>query len=117
METHQTSDLRIAGSTPAMLVFLYSFFLCLAEIIDFSLYLSLNGNVAQSVERKSHNLKVVSSILTVPTFFPHLYCYSSLLFYFFITVWAYGAMETHQTSDLRIAGSTPAMLVFLLCFF
>ena len=30
------------------------------------------GNVAQLVERKSHNLKVVSSILTVPTF---LYIY------------------------------------------
>ena len=27
---------------------------------------------------------------------------------------AYGAMETHQTSNLRIAGSIPAMLVFLM---
>ena len=38
-------------------------------LIDYPLFFSLNGNVAQSVERKSHNLKVVSSILTVPTFF------------------------------------------------
>ena len=28
----------------------------------------------------------------------------------------FGAMETHQTSDLRIAGSTPAMLAFLFIF-
>ena len=81
----------------------------------------MNGNVAQSVERKSHNLKVVSSILTVPTFFA--FCsfpfprYSSLPLLLLITVWAYGAMETHQTSDLRIAGSIPAMLVFLPLFF
>ena len=66
METHQTSDLRIAGSTPAMLVFLPT--LISAYLNDTPLYFSLNGNVAQSVERKSHNLKVVSSILTVPTF-------------------------------------------------
>ena len=26
---------------------------------------------------------------------------------------AYGAVETHQTSDLRIVGSNPTMLVFL----
>ena len=38
-------------------------------LIVFLSSFSLNGNVAQSVERKSHNLKVVSSILTVPTFF------------------------------------------------
>ena len=83
--------------------------------------LSLNGNVAQSVERKSHNLKVVSSILTVPTFFTFFPCsflslpsYDSLVPLFLYIVWAYGAMETHQTSDLRIAGSIPAMLVFLL---
>ena len=99
----------------ARLFVIFFYYYCTHSFLSF--FLSLNGNVAQSVERKSHNLKVVSSILTVPTFFPHLYCYSSLLFYFFITVWAYGAMETHQTSDLRIAGSTPAMLVFLLCFF
>ena len=39
--------------------------------------------------------------------------HSSLLLFFLLFVWAYGAMETHQTSDLRIAGSIPAMLVFL----
>ena len=82
--------------------------------------LSLNGNVAQSVERKSHNLKVVSSILTVPTFFLPLFFffirYPSLYLSFSISVWAYGAMETHQTSDLRIAGSIPAMLVFFRTF-
>ena len=74
METHQTSDLRIAGSTPAILVFLLCFFLDVYLIVHIYFF-SLNGNVAQSVERKSHNLKVVSSILTVPTFFPHLYCF------------------------------------------
>ena len=67
METHQTSDLRIAGSIPAMLVFLYDFF-PVSALNTYSFFISLNGNVAQSVERKSHNLKVVSSILTVPTF-------------------------------------------------
>ena len=104
------------------------------DLIVLITLLSLNGNVAQSVERKSHNLKVVSSILTVPTFlsFPDLcYLFDDLLLLLFYTVWAYGAMETHQTSDLRIAGSIPAMLVFfpfaffplllspypLLCFF
>ena len=83
--------------------------------------LSLNGNVAQSVERKSHNLKVVSSILTVPTFFSRPFFpppfFSTLSLPSPISVWAYGAMETHQTSDLRIAGSIPAMLVFLPLFF
>ena len=87
------------------------------DLIVLITLLSLNGNVAQSVERKSHNLKVVSSILTVPTFFLPLFFffirYPSLYLSFSISVWAYGAMETHQTSDLRIAGSTPAMLVFL----
>ena len=34
-----------------------------------------------------------------------------------IIEWAYGAMETHQTSDLRIAGSIPAMLVFFFPLF
>ena len=68
METHQTSDLRIAGSIPAMLVFLLLFFPDTYLNVSISFF-SLNGNVAQSVERKSHNLKVVSSILTVPTFF------------------------------------------------
>ena len=29
-------------------------------------------------------------------------------------VGAYGAVETHQTSDLRIVGSNPTMLVFLI---
>ena len=43
------------------------------ESITLSDCISLNGNVAQSVERKSHNLKVVSSILTVPTFLTFLY--------------------------------------------
>ena len=120
METHQTSDLRIAGSIPAMLVFFLPFFFLLVYLILPSPFLSLNGNVAQSVERKSHNLKVVSSILTVPTFFA--FCsfpfprYSSLPLLLLITVWAYGAMETHQTSDLRIAGSIPAMLVFFRTF-
>ena len=71
METHQTSDLRIAGSIPAMLVFLPTFF-ATCYVIALSFFLSLNGNVAQSVERKSHNLKVVSSILTVPTFLTFL---------------------------------------------
>ena len=28
-------------------------------------------------------------------------------------VGAHGAVETHQTSDLRIVGSNPTMLVFL----
>ena len=41
------------------------------------------------------------------------FCHSSLIIFPLIIVWAYGAMETHQTSDLRIAGSIPAMLVFL----
>ena len=72
METHQTSDLRIAGSTPAMLVFLFVFFFFYLSLIFPFFSLSLNGNVAQSVERKSHNLKVVSSILTVPTFLTFL---------------------------------------------
>ena len=103
METHQTSDLRIAGSTPAMLVFLYSFFLCLAEIIVYSLYLSLNGNVAQSVERKSHNLKVVSSILTVPTFFAFLLCYDmTLLLSFsscFFSIYCMGIWRNGNASD------------------
>ena len=161
METHQTSDLGIAGSIPAMLVF-FTFFatqLYLSfRFISLVLYYISIGNVAQSVERKSHNLKVVSSILTVPTFFCFFYLssLSSLLlsplyfpfipfssptflslffspflpkfpphFHFpFITLIpifipylrtrAYGAMETHQTSDLRIAGSIPAMLVFFI---
>ena len=78
METHQTSDLRIAGSTPAMLVFLPT--LISAYLNDTPLYFSLNGNVAQSVERKSHNLKVVSSILTVPTFFTFFVDPTALLF-------------------------------------
>ena len=43
------------------------------DLIVLITLLSLNGNVAQSVERKSHNLKVVSSILTVPTFFCFFY--------------------------------------------
>ena len=71
METHQTSDLRIAGSIPAMLVFLLLFFPPTYLNVSISVF-SLNGNVAQSVERKSHNLKVVSSILTVPTFLTFL---------------------------------------------
>ena len=82
METHQTSDLRIAGSTPAMLVFLPT--LISAYLNDTPLYFSLNGNVAQSVERKSHNLKVVSSILTVPTFF-YLFNHPLSLFLYFPT--------------------------------
>ena len=119
METHQTSDLRIAGSIPATLVFFSSFFIILCLRMMLFSFFSI-GNVAQSVERKSHNLKVVSSILTVPTFFA--FCsfpfprYSSLPLLLLITVWAYGAMETHQTSDLRIAGSIPAMLVFFTFF-
>ena len=85
------------------------------DLIVLITLLSLNGNVAQSVERKSHNLKVVSSILTVPTFFTFCFGAQSTLFpNSFITVWAYGAMETHQTSDLGIAGSIPAMLVFFI---
>ena len=68
METHQTSDLRIAGSIPATLVFFSSFFIILCLRMMLFSFFSI-GNVAQSVERKSHNLKVVSSILTVPTFF------------------------------------------------
>ena len=87
------------------------------DLIVLITLLSLNGNVAQSVERKSHNLKVVSSILTVPTFFSSPFFpppfFSTLSLPSPISVWAYGAMETHQTSDLRIAGSIPAMLVFL----
>ena len=71
METHQTSDLRIAGSTPAMLVF-FPFPFPFLHLILSLVPVSLNGNVAQSVERKSHNLKVVSSILTVPTFLTFL---------------------------------------------
>ena len=47
----------------------------------------------------------------------YILCHSTLIIFFLIFVWAYGAMETHQTSDLRIAGSIPAMLVFLLTFF
>ena len=30
----------------------------------------------------------------------------------YISVWACGAMETRQTTNLKIAGSTPARLVF-----
>ena len=78
METHQTSDLRIAGSIPAMLVFLLDFF-PVSALNTYSFFISLNGNVAQSVERKSHNLKVVSSILTVPTFLTFLYIYRYIL--------------------------------------
>ena len=48
------------------------FFLDVYLIVHIYLF-SLNGNVAQSVERKSHNLKVVSSILTVPTFLTFFY--------------------------------------------
>ena len=143
--------------------FLELFYLNFYPVVYLIVFLSsfsLNGNVAQSVERKSHNLKVVSSILTVPTFFCFFYLssLSSLLlsplyfpfipfssptflslffspflpkfpphFHFpFITLIpifipylrtrAYGAMETHQTSDLRIAGSIPAMLVFFRTF-
>ena len=47
----------------------------------------------------------------------YILCHPTLIIFFLIFVWAYGAMETHQTSDLRIAGSIPAMLVFLLTFF
>ena len=104
METHQTSDLRIAGSTPAMLVFLPT--LISAYLNDTPLYFSLNGNVAQSVERKSHNLKVVSSILTVPTFF---YLFSSLYFflyvillYIFLFLFLYGHMAQWKRIRLRI---------------
>ena len=102
--------------------FLELFYLNFYPVVYLIVFLSsfsLNGNVAQSVERKSHNLKVVSSILTVPTFFTFFPCsflslpsYDSLVPLFLYIVWAYGAMETHQTSDLRIAGSTPAMLAF-----
>ena len=87
METHQTSDLRIAGSIPAMLVF-FTFFatqLYLSfRFISLVLYYISIGNVAQSVERKSHNLKVVSSILTVPTFF-YLFNHPLSLFLYFPT--------------------------------
>ena len=89
-----------------------------------SLFLSLNGNVAQSVERKSHNLKVVSSILTVPTFFTFFprraplcilillrqrdCCYSILapfrvtILFSFITYFLYGHMAQWKRIRLRI---------------
>ena len=111
METHQTSDLRIAGSIPAMLVFLYDFF-PVSALNTYSFFISLNGNVAQSVERKSHNLKVVSSILTVPTFFtffPRLFPLLSSPYPLFVTIlflfthlFLYGHMAQWKRIRLRI---------------
>ena len=106
METHQTSDLRIAGSIPAMLVFLLLFFPPTYLNVSISVF-SLNGNVAQSVERKSHNLKVVSSILTVPTFFAFV---SSLPFVAFslcfrliycMGIWRNGNASDFGSEDCR----------------
>ena len=50
-------------------------------------------------------------------FAPFIFCtiyYIYHFLYWILYVWAYGAVETHQTSDLRIVGSIPTMLVFLL---
>ena len=105
METHQTSDLRIAGSTPAMLVF-FPFCLVILRLIPIYLTLFLYGNVAQSVERKSHNLKVVSSILTVPTFFTFFLLMpvtcTGMILLFSISYILYGHMAQWKRIRLRI---------------
>ena len=84
------------------------------HLIPLFLFFSLNGNVAQSVERKSHNLKVVSSILTVPTFFtffPRLFSFMSSPYPLFVTIlflfthlFLYGHMAQWKRIRLRIWG-------------
>ena len=72
-----------------------------------SLFLSLNGNVAQSVERKSHNLKVVSSILTVPTFFSFFNLFFLFSFLLLLSlslclgVWRNGNASDFGSEDCR----------------
>ena len=88
--------------------FSFPFFFLLVYLILPSPFLSLNGNVAQSVERKSHNLKVVSSILTVPTFFylfSYLYFFLYvILLYIFLFLFLYGHMAQWKRIRLRIWG-------------
>ena len=80
------------------------------DLIVLITLLSLNGNVAQSVERKSHNLKVVSSILTVPTFFaffpgpatrlPSLFSLCFVLIYC-MGIWRNGNASDFGSEDCR----------------
>ena len=90
------------------------------DLIVLITLLSLNGNVAQSVERKSHNLKVVSSILTVPTFFAFV---SSLPFVAFslcfrliycMGIWRNGNASDFGSEDCRF---DPCYARLFICLF